>query len=86
MSDDRLARKLRHIETLEQLEAALGPLSAEERALLDAMSVEPTPEELEAFRREHPDFTERVLALARERHPGFFPPTPTQTQKGTPNP
>jgi len=77
MTDEQqLIKELRHIETLEQLEAALGELTPEEKQLVEAMSEPPTEEELAEFKRAHPDFTQHVLARLRERHPEMFPRQP----------
>lgn len=65
--------KLDEIGTLAELEAALGPITPEEQALLDSMgsTITPTQEEIDQFDRDYPNFTRNFMLRFIERHPEF---------------
>lgn len=65
---ESLSESLRHIHTIAELEDALGELTPEEKALVAAMEASPpTEEEIAEFQRQHPDFTQHLLDLVRQR-------------------
>lgn len=73
MTDEHLHKKLRHISTFEELEAAVGELSVDEQTLLKTMDITPpTQSELDEFDQRYPNFTEHVMSLLRERRPDIF--------------